>query len=402
MSHATTSVFIAHLAVFDARELYLGEGCSSIFTYCTRVLHFSESAAQNRITVARLVQRFPAVLDGLGDGSLTLTALRLLSTHLRTDNAAELLGLARHASKHDIQKLIATLAPRADVAFSIRRLSSDRTEQPFPPGVTIGLPEGAKENVDGVGIANTVGAAVSDPAANVVNASADSVEAGVGNAGAHIHPADESRSASAQLGSTSVQRTDPGQTVPLSHRLALRIVPLSPGRYRLQFTAGESFIARLDEARNLCRHQVPDGDRTTILEMALVRYVEFLRQRRFGGTERKRGGKSPAAAPSAGGEPPVLSGLPVELPAQHHRRKGRSSHRSKRRIAVAVRREVWRRDEGRCTFHGPDGMRCNESGFVEFHHVVPFALGGSATMENIVLRCRAHNQYEGRLVFGPK
>jgi hypothetical protein len=40
-----TARLIAALAELDARRLYLGEGCSSLFTYCTEVLHLSEHAA---------------------------------------------------------------------------------------------------------------------------------------------------------------------------------------------------------------------------------------------------------------------------------------------------------------------------------------------------------------------
>lgn len=36
---------LTHLAEVDARGLYLGEGCSSMFEYCTGVLHFSETEA---------------------------------------------------------------------------------------------------------------------------------------------------------------------------------------------------------------------------------------------------------------------------------------------------------------------------------------------------------------------
>ena len=39
-----TAQLIAALAELDARRLYLGEGCSSLFTYCTTVLHLSEHA----------------------------------------------------------------------------------------------------------------------------------------------------------------------------------------------------------------------------------------------------------------------------------------------------------------------------------------------------------------------
>jgi hypothetical protein len=42
---------------------------------------------------------------------------------------------------------------------------------------------------------------------------------------------------------------------------------------------------------------------------------------------------------------------------------------------------------------------CGETGFLEYHHVVPFADGGPATSENIQLRCRAHNAYEAEQWF---
>jgi HNH endonuclease len=47
------------------------------------------------------------------------------------------------------------------------------------------------------------------------------------------------------------------------------------------------------------------------------------------------------------------------------------------------------------------GQRCAQRTFLEFHHIQPYALGGLATVENISLRCRRHNQYEADLVFGP-
>lgn len=59
----------------DARKLYLGEGCSSLFTFCTQILRLSEHAAYGRIEAARAARRFPAVLDLLSDGSLALTAV---------------------------------------------------------------------------------------------------------------------------------------------------------------------------------------------------------------------------------------------------------------------------------------------------------------------------------------
>jgi hypothetical protein len=44
--------------------------------------------------------------------------------------------------------------------------------------------------------------------------------------------------------------------------------------------------------------------------------------------------------------------------------------------------------------------RCAEEGFLELHHVTPFAEGGPTTVDNLHLRCRAHNAYEAREHFG--
>jgi len=72
-----------------------------------------------------------------------------------------------------------------------------------------------------------------------------------------------------------------------------------------------------------------------------------------------------------------------------------------RNIPPEVQRAVCQRDGDQCAFVSKDGHRCTERTFLEFHHILPYALGGQATIENISLRCRRHNQYEAELVFGP-
>ena len=72
-----------------------------------------------------------------------------------------------------------------------------------------------------------------------------------------------------------------------------------------------------------------------------------------------------------------------------------------RYISGEVRRIVSKRDGDQCAYVAPDGRRCTQRSFLEFHHVRPFAHDGPATVENISLRCRRHNAYEAELVFGP-
>ena len=117
-----TASLIAYLAELDKRRLYLAEGCSSLFTYCTQVLHLSEHAAYGRIEAARLARRFPVILEMLEQGSVNLTTVGLLAGHLTHENHREVLDMARHKSKRQVEELLARLRPQPLISSSIRRL----------------------------------------------------------------------------------------------------------------------------------------------------------------------------------------------------------------------------------------------------------------------------------------
>jgi hypothetical protein len=58
-----------------------------------------------------------------------------------------------------------------------------------------------------------------------------------------------------------------------------------------------------------------------------------------------------------------------------------------------IKRHVWKRDEAQCAFIDPrTGKRCSARHFVEEDHIIPKAMGGEYSVENLRLRCRAHNQ----------
>jgi hypothetical protein len=115
-------------------------------------------------------------------------------------------------------------------------------------------------------------------------------------------------------------------------------------------------------------HAIPSGDEAAVLDRALTLLLEDLARKKFAETSAPR--------------PP------------------RAGKTHTRHVAAAVKRAVWMRDLGRCAFVGKTGHRCDERRFVEFHHVDPHALGGEASVDFISLRCRRHNDYEGRLYFG--
>ncbi len=65
-----------------------------------------------------------------------------------------------------------------------------------------------------------------------------------------------------------------------------------------------------------------------------------------------------------------------------------------RAIPAAVKREVWRRDRGRCCYvDRASGRRCGSQHLLQIDHVVPYARGGAAEPNNLRLLCAAHHRY---------
>ncbi len=148
-----------------------------------------------------------------------------------------------------------------------------------------------------------------------------------------------------------------------------RLKPLAPQRFALQLTIGQSAHDKLRYAQELLSHQLPSGDIADIFERALDALIPQLERRKFAATDAPRNGAS---------------------------RSGSGS----RYIPAQVRRAVWKRDGGRCTFVSASGHRCEARKFLEFDHVDPVARGGRASVSGIRLRCRAHNQLEAERTFG--
>jgi 5-methylcytosine-specific restriction endonuclease McrA len=65
-----------------------------------------------------------------------------------------------------------------------------------------------------------------------------------------------------------------------------------------------------------------------------------------------------------------------------------------------VKRAVWERDGGRCTFTSPDGHRCESRRQLELDHVHADWLGGPPAIDNLRLRCRVHNALHAEETFG--
>jgi 5-methylcytosine-specific restriction endonuclease McrA len=153
-----------------------------------------------------------------------------------------------------------------------------------------------------------------------------------------------------------------------------RVTPLAPHRFAVQFTLSQRANDQLRYAQALLGHQLPSGDIAAVFERALDALIPRLEQRKFAATARPRNARPQPGHPRSTGSP--------------------------RHIPADVKRTVWERDQGRCTFVSETGRRCPARKLLEFDHIEPAARGGKATVSGIRLRCRAHNQYTAEGTFG--
>ena len=306
---------VYYLAEVEDRRLHLRAGYSSMFAFCTEKLRLSEGETFRRLNAARLSRRFPLVLELLESGALHLSALVPLRDHLTEDNHVELLGAASGKNKGELLGLLAARFPKPDVPSIIRKLPARKNSAKVAEQSALPLQGPAQRAATGA----------SEPLLAAAPASA-------GRGG---------------------------------------VEPLSPARYKVQFTADERLKHKLDRVTELLRHANPTGDLAAIVERAVDLLLADVEKKRLGKTERPR-----------------LS------------RQGGSGKRPGGTVTRAARRETHARDGERCSFVSADGKRCGARGFLELDHVEPRALGGTSDSANLRVVCAAHNRWFAEQTFG--
>jgi hypothetical protein len=151
------------------------------------------------------------------------------------------------------------------------------------------------------------------------------------------------------------------------------VQPLSPDRFKVQFTADAELHDMLEHLQALMRSSIPGGDLVAILKVAVAEKIERLEAKRFAKTKAPRKGLADT-----------------------------DTTPRTRDIPAAVRRSVHERDEGRCTYRNKHGKRCSKRHDVEFHHKKPFGRGGPHSPEVVTLHCKVHNALMAEHDYGKK
>jgi hypothetical protein len=149
-----------------------------------------------------------------------------------------------------------------------------------------------------------------------------------------------------------------------------RVEPLAPERYALQTTIRKDTRDKLRRIQELLGHQIARGDVAEVIDRAFDLLLANLEKQKFAATSRPR---------------------PVS----------KRESKNPRHIPAHVKRSVWERDQGQCSYVSDGGHRCPERSRLEFDHADPVARGGEASVETIRLRCRAPTSTSPSACLGP-
>ncbi len=258
-------------------------------------------------------------------------------------------ALAPYLTPENAEDLLAVATHRSRAA--IEQLLAERFPRPDLPGSIRPLSEVGPGEQQSLG----AGAATTPPQTGaLVQCDSISLAPGRVNFSSAEHEATAATDSAGAAAPSAMTRTRP-------------VTPLAPGRYAVQFTVDQATHDDLLYAQALLGHSLPSGDPAEVFARALKALIAQLERQKFAKAERPC-----ACRPSEG---------PRHVPAD-------------------VKRAVWERDGGCCTFVGEGGHRCEARTRLEYDHVEPVALGGRATVGGLRLRCRAHNQYEAEQRFG--
>ncbi len=381
--HEVMADFLLALADFDRRRGHEPLGFASTFAFLLAELGLSPAATHWRLSAARLLPRFPGVIEPLRDGRLCLTTAAELAKVLTEANQAEVLPRFFGASTLKAKELVAELQPRE--APPLRTVVTPLERRPVAP--------------------------MTEPSSQPRLAVAAVV------APSNTYPE--------LLRVPEVEMTHPARDV--KHRP--EVEPLTADLRRLAVTVSKRFLTKLDAARSGLSHSLPRATTEQVLEAALDLLLE--KQARARGLV-KRPRTVVATATPAAPVTPAMTATPVATPGSApvpapapapatatatatataavatetprpnfaeplHRRTGPRNH-----VPAAISREVWYRDGGRCSWPLDGGGVCGSTHRLELDHIVPWARWGGETVDDLRVVCHVHNTLAARQVFGER
>jgi 5-methylcytosine-specific restriction endonuclease McrA len=407
-SNQLLAALLVHLAEVEARGVHRTRRCASLYTYCIYELRFSEDEAARRSAAARWVKQFPALFEAIADGELHLTGLLMIGPHLTPDNHLEVLGRAKFRTKKELGELVRELNPLPRVPDCIEPLGPSLPRTPRAPTWA------------------EFAASLCPPVRELP--AGERPRAWANDGFESVNGGEAPRAGGDAIGAGDETLPEDSEALPVGPVPADLPPVTGPQHYQVQFSTVEEHVQLIERARALLARERPGATLGELHLEAMKMFVAALEKRKFAVIERPRKRNSkpakldqrqPSEAPRQRGaavvdrpEPaeaprqrvaldrPEPSGAPRQRVSRNARQPSETPRWHARYIPAAERREVYRRDCGRCTYADARGERCCETRYLEMHHLRPFARQGAHVASNLALRCRAHNQLAAEQDFG--
>ena len=378
---------IDHLAEIEARGLYLERGFSSLFDYAVRELGYSDAAAARRIGAMRLCADQPDAREGLRDGSLTLSAAAELQWAFhRQRRRGSISGTAAIAPAGSAPAgSAAQNDPAADFAPAVPLPSAE----PVPPPLVL----------DAVGRRQLVEEAAGKSARQVRQMLAD-LDPELAPPSDRVRPLGNGRyelkatiDAECQQGLEQLRgllsHVDPRMTMgQLVGRLVQEALDRhDPSRPPRRARSGSR---PADAKANAPRTPTPEQAQRSSAPAAkhparpadtaaapktdpdAGHHAASTPESQPAGERRAASTTKDAAIPAGAAPTPARAVRPIPTKSTGAATPAAKSCASGRAIPAGVRRQVWQRDGGRCSYVDPQtGRRCNSTHLIEIDHIVP-------------------------------
>ena len=349
------------------RELYLPRGYNSLHEFCTGHLKYSGASASRRITAARCMKKYPRIAGMLLRGEINLSVLNLVADMLTKENYRDILSGIKGRSYRDVRRLVARYNPEEEIRDRVNpvyiktKLKIASGDGDTSNGGNSGHPKGGEKCSSDVGRARSL--------------------------------------ESTRYGGIFTDSVQGGRTEVVFEE-----------KYKLEFAVDPEFMEKIERLRALLSNKYkkkPDFE--TLFELAIDYYLDRHspegRVKRRATRKTKTAGRAEAQKSKGNTEKirqvnkPLGSSRPENKKARAEPSKTTNSKQS-RYIPQAVRDEVYMRDGGRCTYFGTNGKRCLEDQYLQIDHIVPYARGGTNTIDNLRLLCPGHNMLLAKQEYG--
>ena len=325
---------IQHLSEIEYRKLHLKRGFSSLFDYTVKELGYSEGSAYRRIKAMKLCREIPETSDKLKAGSLNLMTVSKLQVFFEKQNKKIIKTQSDLSLKHT-QEHQTNFETQWSGSQS-RAFSASTTECAFSQAKT-----------------NKAELQRSDSSPRRIDAS---------------YPKDQKLNLLKKVEGKSSRQTE---------RLLYEIDPdlsvskekvryLDKNQIEIKFTLNKNAYENIERLKHLLSHKNPN--------MSYQELFSIL----------------------------VKLGLDKYDPRQKLKKKekhGRADQTktdqtSSRYIPVRIRRWIWARDYGECSYICPETKKkYGSKHLLQIDHIHPYSLGGSSGTGNLRLLCAGHNQY---------